>query len=78
MISGEVVKRPISVFGIRIHKAIIPAAIADRQCNLIYDKINLVYRRSAGKCILAITSQHDIVQHIHAVGHQVLQRDYCH
>ena len=28
MISGEVVKRPISVFGIRIHKAIIPAAIA--------------------------------------------------
>jgi len=52
--------------------------IADRQCNLIYDKINLVYRRSAGKRILAITSQHDIVQHIHAVGHQVLQRDYCH
>jgi len=28
MISGEVVKRPISFSGIRIHKATIPAAIA--------------------------------------------------
>ena len=51
-------------------------SIANSQSRLIYQKKDLVYGRRTGKGALAITSQHDIVQHIDTVRHQVLQGDH--
>ena len=49
--------------------------VADTQRQLLHHEKDLIDGGSAGKCRLAIAAQHDVVRHVDAVGHQILQGD---
>ena len=46
--------------------------IAEGEGRLLDQKLDLIHGGSAGESCLAVAAQHQIVRHIHRIGHYIL------